>query len=262
MIGPAGSEVDRSWNRIGRNAGYVAGVAFLVGTVLYLLDALELLGKGPEYHATAAGPLQDEANFWVAAFAHQHDIVWDIVARDLIFPLGFVALIILGLAIRHVVGSERPEGQLMVAFLVVGGVISAIADLIFLGNVEYWRTTGWTAHPPEVMVAIGRSTQAIDSLTRWPAAAGFAILAAGILYFGHLCRTRPELPAAVGILAYLEALLLMGIAIAGAARWDTPYYVLSLLTGVLVGPVLGIWLGRHFGQLAHGPGAEKATNPT
>jgi hypothetical protein len=44
MIGPAGSEVDRSWNRIGRNAGYVAGVAFLVGTVLYLLVALKLPG--------------------------------------------------------------------------------------------------------------------------------------------------------------------------------------------------------------------------
>jgi hypothetical protein len=261
VIGRGESEVDRSWNRIGRNAGYVAGMAFLVGTVLYLLDALELLGKGPEYHATAAGPLQDEANFWVAAFAHQHDIVWDIVARDLIFPLGFLALIVLGLAIRHVVGSERPEDQLMMAFLVVGGVISAIADLIFLGNVEYWRTTGWTAHPPEVMVAIGRAAQAIDSLTRWPEAAGFAILAVGVLYLGHLCRNRSELPAAVGLIAYLEALLLVGIAIAGAARWDTPYDVLSLLTGALIGPVLGIWLGRHFGLMAQRSGAEEAATP-
>src|SRR5207247_8422901 len=34
VIGREGSEGDRSWNRIARNAGYVAGVAFLVGTVL------------------------------------------------------------------------------------------------------------------------------------------------------------------------------------------------------------------------------------
>ena len=194
----------------------------------------------------------------MAAFAHQHDIVWDIVARDLIFPIGFLALIVLGLAVRHLVGSQRPEGHLMVIFLVVGGVISAIADLIFLGDVEYWRTTGWTAHPPEVMVAIGRASQAIDFLTRWTEAAGFAIVAAGVLYLAHLCRNRPELPAAVGALAYVEAVLLVGIAIAGAARWDTPYDVLSLLTGVLVGPILGIWLGLHFGRLALQP----ATNPT
>jgi hypothetical protein len=241
--------IDRSWSRVGRNAGYVAGAAFFAGTILFLIDQLDVLGKGPVYHATAAGPTQDEANFWVAVFAHQHGIVWDIVARDLIFPLGFVALIVLGLAIRGLVGSERPDAQLMVAFLAVGGVISAIADLTFLGDVEYWRQTGWSAHPPEIMVAVGRSTEAIDSLTRWPEVAGFTILAAGVFYVGLLCRTRPELPRSAGVLAYLEAFLLVGVALAGAFRTDTPYQVLSLLTGVLVGPIVAVWLGWHLGRI-------------
>ncbi len=75
-IGDPVSELDRRWDRVGRNAAYMAGASFLIGTVLFLLDAADLLGKGPEYHATAAGQLQDEANFWAAYFNHQHRILW------------------------------------------------------------------------------------------------------------------------------------------------------------------------------------------
>ena len=238
------------WSRIGRNAAYLAGAAFLVGTVLFLLDAADLLGESPEYQVTAAGPIQDDANFWVAYFEHQHGILWDIIGRDLILPVGFLALIVAGLAIRHLVGKERPEGQLIVAFLVVGGTISIIADLVFLGDVEYWRLTGLTADPPGIAMSIGRASQAIDFLTRWLEAAGFAILAVGLLYLGLLWRRRPELPRSVEVLAYIEALLLVGIAIAGAGKSDTSYQVLSLLTGVIIAPVLTVVLGMHLGRLA------------
>lgn len=136
------------------------------------------------------------------------------------------------------------------AFLVVGGTISIIADLVFLGDVEYWRLTGLTADPPGIAMSIGRASQAIDFLTRWLEAAGFAILAVGLLYLGLLWRRRPELPRSVEVLAYIEALLLVGIAIAGAGKSDTSYQVLSLLTGVIIAPVLTVVLGMHLGRLA------------
>src|SRR5438093_3611957 len=82
---PAGTE---AWHRIGRSSGYIAGVALFAGTLLYLLDALDALGASPDYHATAAGPMQDEADFWVARFAHQHHILWDIIARDSLLGSG------------------------------------------------------------------------------------------------------------------------------------------------------------------------------
>ncbi|HEY3214204.1 MAG TPA: hypothetical protein VGL16_13475 [Actinomycetota bacterium] len=172
------------------------------------------------------------------------------MGRDLILPLGFVGLIVVGLAIRHLVGSDRPEGQLMVAFLVVGGVLSSVGDLLFLSDVTYWRSGGWSGHPPEIMESIGRAASAIETLNVWPEVAGFPILAAGLLYVGRLCRTRPELPTQLGIVAYVEAALLLVIAIAEAVGNDTANQVLSLITGVLVAPVLGVWLGRHFGRLA------------
>jgi hypothetical protein len=242
-------DVDARWALIGRNAGYVAGVAFLLGTVLFLLDALDVLGDSPEYHVTSAGPLRDEANFWVAVFAHQRDIVWDIIARDTILPLAFVALIVLGIAIRHLAGPERPDGHLMVTFFAVGGIFAIVADLTYLGAAEFWRIRGWRANPPEIMVAVGRVTEGIDSLTRWPEAAGFAVLALGALYLARLCRMTEALPRWAGLVAVVTAPLLLLIAIADVARWDTTNQIMSLVVGVVLAPVLTIGLGRHLGSL-------------
>jgi hypothetical protein len=248
----------RAWRRVGRSAGYVAGIGLFVGTLLFLLDALNALGASPDYHATAAGPMQDEANFWVAYFAHQHHILWDIIARDSLFPLSFVALIVLSLAIGNLVGYERPQAQLMVMFFVVGGVLSALADLIYLGGTEYWRVTGWSAQPPAKMVAVGRSSTAVSALTRWPEAAGFLVLAAALVCLGRLARGEAQLPSRLAVLVNLEALLLVGIAIAGVMQADTAYNIFSLLTGALIGPAVGLWLGRHLGRPATNLPAVKA----
>src|SRR5438270_2137823 len=146
------SDDDRAWRRVGKGSGYILAAGLFVGTVLFLLDATDALDASPEFHVTGAGPLQDEANFWVAVFAHQHRILWDIIARDTLFPLAFVALIVVALAIRNVGRSaRRPEAQLMVVFFVVGGVFSALSDLVYLGAAEYWRTTGWSAGPASQM---------------------------------------------------------------------------------------------------------------
>jgi hypothetical protein len=242
------SDVDRSWSRVGQIAGYVAAAGFVAGTVLYLLDATDALGAGPSYRATAAGPLQDEANFWVAYFAHQHDILWDVVARDTIFPVAFMALIVLSLAIRHVVGPERPAAQMMTTFFVVGSVLSILSDLIYLSAGEYWRVTGWSAGPPAKMVAVGRSSGSLEALNRWPEAAGFIALAAALVCLGALCRSGPQLPSAVGVLACLEALLLIGAALGSILHSDTAYDVFSLLTGAVIGPAVAAWIAWRLGR--------------
>jgi hypothetical protein len=223
-------------------------LGLFVGTLLFLFDATHVLGADPSFHKTGAGPLQDEANFWVAVFAHKHHILWDIIARDTLFPLAFVALMALALAAREAVGQRRPEGQLMTMFFVVGGTVSALADLIYLAGTDYWRVTGWSAHPAAGMVAVGRSVDTLAALTTWPEAAGFVLLAAALACLGRLCGTRTPLPARLAPLAYLEALLLIGIALAGVTKADTAYNIFSLLTGAIVGPALALWLGLHLGS--------------
>jgi hypothetical protein len=251
-VEPAGAaspaqDADREWCRVGRVAGYVAGTGLFVATLLYLLDATGALGSDPDYHQTSAGPVQDEANFWVAYFAHKHDVLWDIVARDTLFPVAFVALAVVALAVRRLIGPDDPSAQLLTLFFALGGLVSALSDLVYLGAAEYWRVTGWSAHPAARMLAIGRSSETIERLTVWIEPAGFIILAAGLLALGRLCRARAELPSALGPLCGLEALLLVGISLSGVLHADTAYDVFSLLTGALIGPAVGLWLGRHLG---------------
>jgi hypothetical protein len=234
---------ERAWRRIGGIAGYVTAASLLAGTILFLLDSLNALGSGPDYHPTGA-PLQDEADYWVRYFAHQHDILWDILARDSLFPLAFLTLIVLALATRAVVAPGRPAADLMVAFFAVGGVIAALSDLIYLGATDWWRISEWQTDPPARMVAIGRSSEAIANLTTWPEAAGFLVLAAALVCLGRLCRQSASLPSRLALAAEIEALLLVGIAVAGVLHNDTLYDISSLLTGAVFGPLVAVWLGR------------------
>ena len=249
-------EPNRGWPGVGRVAGYVSAGALLVATILYLLDATNALGAN-NYTFSGGSPIRDEAGYWAAQFAHQHDILWDIIARDTLFPLAFVALIVVGLAVRAVVHSYRPDAQLMVAFFLVGGTLSMFSDLTFLGASDYWRVTGWSHLAPTNMVAAGRSEQAIEFQTRWPEAAGFVVLAAALVCLGNLCRSEAALPARMALLSYAEAALLVEIALAGVMHADTPYDVFSLVTGAIVGPLLAFWLGHHLGAAR----AESAAGP-
>lgn len=47
----------------------------------------------------------------------------------------------------------------------------------------------------------------------------------------------------------LEALLLVGIALAGVMQADSAYDIFSLLPNVLIGPpAVAVWLGWHLGR--------------
>jgi hypothetical protein len=245
---PATGSPLAAWSRTGRAAGYLASSAVLAGTVLFLLDAAGLLGAGPAYHRTAAGPLADQAAFYAAWFAHQHRIVWDIIARDTLLPVAYLALIVVALAVRHRAGPHRPAGQFLVTSFLVGGILSILADLTFLAAIQYWRQPGWQARPAASMVAVGRTVEGIQTLTQWPEAFGFAVLACGLVALGRLCGTDRIFPAPLGALSYLQALLLLGIAVTGLLPNDIGYKWLSLAAGAVVGPLLAAWLGTVLGR--------------
>ena len=187
-----------------------------------------LAGENPEYTETSAGRAQDLADY----FEHQHTILWDIAVRDTLGPIGFLALMVVGVAVMNVVGPRRLEAQLLVLFFVVGGLLTAIPDLMYVTLTSYWRHSGWEATPTENMIALGRSVEAIHELTTYTQYAGFVVLALGLGCVGRLCRLDVALSS------------LVGIAIASILRNDTAYNVLALATGALLGPTVAIWLGR------------------
>jgi hypothetical protein len=60
-----------------------------------------------------------------------------------------------------------------------------------------------------------------------------------------------DTPDRLGFFAYLEAALLVGIAVAGVTHSDTPYNIFSLATGALVGPAVALWLASTLGRLGN-----------
>ena len=92
-------------------AGLVTAFCFFGQTTLFLADASGLLGENPEYTETSAGRSQDLADYYVAYFEHQRTILWDIAVRDTLGPIGFLALMVLAVAVMNVVGPRRVEAQ-------------------------------------------------------------------------------------------------------------------------------------------------------
>jgi hypothetical protein len=244
------TEEDRAWARTGRLAASVAAIGFLVTTVLYLLDVYDVLDPTPSYVQTSAGQLHDEAQFWSATFAHQHAIVWDVIVRDIVGPAAFIALIVLGMALRRITSGDRPERRLLVTFLGVGGVLSAISSLLYLGDVEFWRLP-WGPIPQggeASIVAVGRATTAIDNLTTWPEAFGYLVIALGIVCLGMLVRRDGRLPHRLGTFAYVTSAVLVGLAVATMMDADDARSILALAVGAVLAPVLCLWVGRTLGR--------------
>jgi hypothetical protein len=255
VVGVASVDAERAWSRIARIAAYVASIGFFVVTVLYLLDVYDVLDPSPQYLATSAGQLTDEANFWARVFEHQHRIVWDVIVRDVAGPMALVALIVLGMALRRRIDGDRPERQLMVPFLIVGGVIAAMSSLLYLGNAEFWRLPwGPMQEGGETsVIAVGRATTAINNLTTWTEAFGYLVLTLGIVCIGSVVRRQPGMPKALGSLAYVAAAALLGLSIATAADTDTPRSILALSVGAVLAPWMCLWLGRDLGRRTSEP---------
>lgn len=235
-----------SWGRVGAVAGYVAGAGILGQTSLFLLDATDALADSPEFVETGDGRMQDVATFYAALFERQHDIVWNIILRDIVGPVAFVALLVAALAAANLVRARRPEGQLLVLFLGTGALLAVVQDLMYLALTVYWREDGWRAD--EGMVAVGRATEAVNNITVPLQQAAFVLLAVGLVCLARITRVEPGWSRLLGLLAYAEAVGLLGAATASALRNDAAFNVLALLIGILLGPAVAVLLGLQLGR--------------
>jgi hypothetical protein len=236
------------WSRVARSAGTFSGLALFIGTVLFLLDAADLLEPMPAFQRTSAGIEMDVANWYVAFFQRQHDILWSIAVRDSLLPLGFVALMALAFATARLFGWGRPEATLMALLFVVGGLLNIVNDLLYLGEIEYWRNTGWSSDPPGPMLAVGRASEALNNATVYLEAFSYVTLLGALCCLGLLCRSGTPLPVWLGNLAYVEAAG-MAILVAGIGfHQDALFQIGGVATGIVLGPLVVIALGHYVGS--------------
>lgn len=235
---------DRVWNRVGRIGAYFAGSAFLVVIVLTLLDSLGALGAVPAYQRTAAGLLVDEATYWKGLYAHRHDILWNILIRDSVQPLAFLAVVLVALAVLNAVGPRRAVAQIAVAAFALAALLGCLDGLAWLTMGQYWRSD-WSGANATVMVAVGRDTDAITNLTHQYTQLGNVALAAGLVLVGLLTRAEGLLPLRLRYLAWTGAVLLVLGVIVDQTQLDTVSNILTLLSALVFPPLL-FWIGRRF----------------
>ncbi|HEX6538876.1 MAG TPA: hypothetical protein VF155_06835, partial [Candidatus Dormibacteraeota bacterium] len=166
---------DQVWGRVGRNAGWICGIALLLASAAMLVDAVGVLGSAPGFTTTGGGELQDQASFFRGLFAHQRQILPDIVLRTGLFLIAYLALVPFGLALRRLLGRASTEAQLASQLIVIGGVLAAASQLVTLVQVETWRAD-WSTVDPQVLLSYATAAGTMDALNLWLSLAGLLLL--------------------------------------------------------------------------------------
>jgi hypothetical protein len=236
-----------AWGRTALIAGVVAAAGLFLQSLLFILDATGILPRAPEFQETGNGFDKDLATYYAAFFEHQHDIAWNIAIRDTLGPVASIAMIVLALALTRVRGDGRPRLEVWTTVFAVGALLRLISDLVYLSQLGVWRFTGFGTDLPADIIAAGRTSDAIGNLTDYLELAAIVILAVALVGVAALLSRRLRLLALV-----LAATLLVS-AVAMVAFWDVVFDVTAILTGLVLGPVLLVSLGRWLAQSVDRP---------
>ena len=93
-----------TWNRLGRAAGY-SRCRLLCADGPYLLDVTGALALQTQYQVTERGLQQDLIDYYINYNDRMQSIWWNVALRDVLGPLGYLALMVLILALLHVAGT-------------------------------------------------------------------------------------------------------------------------------------------------------------
>lgn len=237
------SETKAAWARVAKVTGYIIAVAFVVQSVLYLLDVTGVLAAPIDYRVSSLGMQQDLIIYYEALNERMHSIWWSVAVRDTVGPLGYLSLIVLVLAISHVTRRGRPRVELALLFTVVGASTAAASDLIFLSQIGSWR---YGFQPTPDIVSFGRASEILDNVVDYLQYAAFIVLAAAFVCLGGLITSqRTSHRRAAQVFAYLEATALVAYVLADLARWNTGQAVAAAMAGIVLGPTWAILVG-HF----------------
>ena len=231
-----------AWSRVGRAAGYFAGWAFAVQTVLYLFDATGALARQTVYRVTDRGLQQDLIDYYVSYHERMHDIWWDVAVRDVLGPLGYLALIVLVLALLHVAGTGKPREVLGQLFVVLGASTAALSDVMYLSHITWWRRGGFQATPD--IIAHGRAFEVVDNMGNYLLWAGCLVLALGISCLAPTLGGASIRRRGLSVMAYLQAAALLTYVGTRAAGAETTANIVAVAGGLIIGPAAAILVGH------------------
>lgn len=198
----------------------------------------------PEFHRTAVGAEADGAQYYADVFNRQHAVPWDIVIRDTVGPVAFVALALWALAVVFTLRPVGPIGPMTVFFFTIGSVLHVVKDLIYLSLERFWRFDGWSADPPGPMNAFGAAVDAVDFSTTYLAVSSYVVLATGTWCLVQLLLRDDRISRWLGVAAGIEAAVLVLLGFGIALPQDLLFQIGGGLAGIVLGPLVAIGLGH------------------
>jgi hypothetical protein len=240
-----------SWVSVGRASAVVAAACFEAQSVLFLLDGTGLLARNVAYTVTGRGLQHDLADFYVAVNERMHTIWWDVAIRDTLGPTGYLAFMVVVLAVRRLAGDGHPRTELAVLFTVVGGAAAAASDLLYLSHVASWR--GGEFQPTPDIVAYGRAAELLDTAGEYLQWAGFVVLAAGVVCLAATFRAVRPGRVVLPVMAYALAAALLASVVTRLVDSGIGQLVSAVAAGVLLAPAVALTIGATVVRL--GPAA-------
>lgn len=205
--------------------GLVAGACLFAATALYA--ALQL-GIGVPAPPVAA----DNA----VLFAWWRPLQWLTTSVHLLAAFGLAAIAVMGIALSRVRDKSDDGTVLGGAMLAVGGVVTAVAQLVQMGGNRGVLDASKTTIDPAVLGTIGYTT---DSISQALSIVGYAGLGIGVLAVSlSALAAGDRFGRVVGVV--------FGVALLALALFNLtdPLELSDPLTG-LIGVVLGpVWLWR------------------
>lgn len=234
---------DPSWYRIGKWAAWVNAVCYLAAATLFLLVDLQVTWTPAEFAA-------DEALLarLVGFFEAERDAWPQVLTYTLLFAIGFLALIPIGLALRDYLGRALATSQMIAASFLAAGVIGAMGQLTFAGGkdviLEASSEASSCAGCPSIeaiLISLNSSLTTLEGIAEWVGLGFFLLAGSGILIASFAAFDQPafsrrwiQLGMIVGLLYFV------GIG-ADLLDLNAVFQVVVGLGGGILAPAWAIW---------------------
>jgi hypothetical protein len=216
---------------------WIVAVAFFAGTVMFLVDRLNLYVTPPVL-PDSAGMVER-----TLGTVQYRQAIWPVFLLTYAFyAIGFVAVVVFGGALA---GFAR-GGQTFGALLTTGGILGAISAIIPIGSVEAAVWLGYcdcVERESEIVSQVW-AQMVVQDVGRWLLRAAFIVLAIGVLRIAS--ELREALSPTARTLGYLLAIGLIASPIIGFVGRTDPFVgeLLDQVIAAILVPVWAIVVGR------------------
>jgi hypothetical protein len=203
-------ELSEGWRHWGRTLGAVVAGTFAFGTVLSVLDSLNITTPATIY--TSGSRLPDRI---LADLQNQSQRFPWILVATLAAAVGFAAIAGLAPVLRRALGATDWRASVLTGGLVVGGAIGIVAELGFLGGQIVASDPTYCDCDFADIELISRSglLDLVSTVQTWLLAGFLVLVGAGLFAAVRAARESPAAPRGWATLTAVLAAVLVAVGI-------------------------------------------------